>query len=997
MRRKELIDTIAHAASLFVTNIKAQSAMDTYDINIHSEQALIPLLNAVFNLKLINANKIQRNYPAVDLIDDECGVAFQITSSSKSLKVTQTLDAFISNEFHLKYNTLYFFILTEKDETNSNKSKIDKIVREKYQINTDVHIIDYKDILRYVKYIESLDVLKTIAENYRELTTLSEDDANAYKGQFIIGKYLSFSEKIKNDLSEVIGIANLEKVPELSALFERLSELEDLFVKKEGELRECKQVMDKYSADETLKLTLLKACNVIENECNTIKKRIDEQRTHVNDIAVSIKRQKTFLDKIEHSQLSERMQIVKKLFDNGEYDVVNTILNYDGRQQDINEKLQEKEKQAIELKSLSDEEVFIAYSIWGKPDWVENVALIKHHFNQSILLAGYGWNTFQYAYFLEEIDEVDNAIDCLYKTLHQIQEEDLINKGNILSWLGRLLKNSNTSEALDVFRDAYSVYYKLYEENNENEYVLNALAEISYECGNLYYAGKNLEEATSYLENAMLLLSNREKRGSDFTTRLSYLVIMSLGSLHSQLGNQDNVMAYQQLLLQLGAFNTLRDPYNDYIYLKEAIDRFRMLIGEVGEAKEPMTELIYKCALKGFLTLEKWQSYDDIVNNAVALDKLGIKLFSDHETIGAKICLEAALRLFRYLDKKDGSYKEMIASTLSSLALIYMVKNNVSEGKRLLLAALSIYRSLVSVNPVKYLSRIASTLNDLYVNSFIGVPSSKYYKAQRYFDEALEINKQLNDNYKKPQYGIWLQLMEHKAIFISKELDDSSVNEWLEEFVNVIDRIPSPESEFCQIIDRTWHEATGFLIGNIQSDHPLFMRMLNGLLEAGKRNFNKDPDAFRISYLITNWYAGSKLVEMKKYDLAIQYLEVTIELMNEVNLLKPGKYDKEIIPLIFEAACSYSELKRYRDAAQKFRSMFHYLELKSVEYPEFLTLLSSVAYSVATSFLDDGQLEETLSYIVKGKKYLKELIDKAEKKRLERSFAELMRKVKYRA
>ena len=59
MNRKEYIDKIAKYLARFVEEVKSYNDMNLYDYNIHAENALIPILNAVFELKLVNANSIK--------------------------------------------------------------------------------------------------------------------------------------------------------------------------------------------------------------------------------------------------------------------------------------------------------------------------------------------------------------------------------------------------------------------------------------------------------------------------------------------------------------------------------------------------------------------------------------------------------------------------------------------------------------------------------------------------------------------------------------------------------------------------------------------------------------------------------------------------------------------------------------------------------------------------------------------------------------------------
>jgi hypothetical protein len=163
MNRKDHIDKIAKYLARFVEEVKSYNEMNLYDINIHSENALIPILNAVFDIKLQNANALhKKNYPSVDLIDDKNKVAFQVTSTAGLEKIKTTLRKFGENNLQSKYETLYVYILTQKDDKYSEKI-IKENTPEGLDFNVDTHIIDISDLRNRITYIQSLEKLEHIA------------------------------------------------------------------------------------------------------------------------------------------------------------------------------------------------------------------------------------------------------------------------------------------------------------------------------------------------------------------------------------------------------------------------------------------------------------------------------------------------------------------------------------------------------------------------------------------------------------------------------------------------------------------------------------------------------------------------------------------------------------------------------------------------------------------------------------------------------------------
>lgn len=117
MRRIDYINKITTHAARFVLEVEGFNATNQYHINIHAENFLIPVLNEIFGLALENINVTQKkNYPAIDLADFKNRVAFQITATSSIEKIKATLQTFFDKKLDQFFDTLYFYIITEKKE-----------------------------------------------------------------------------------------------------------------------------------------------------------------------------------------------------------------------------------------------------------------------------------------------------------------------------------------------------------------------------------------------------------------------------------------------------------------------------------------------------------------------------------------------------------------------------------------------------------------------------------------------------------------------------------------------------------------------------------------------------------------------------------------------------------------------------------------------------------------------------------------------------------------
>ncbi len=108
-------ERITELFGVFAYQAKAYSASGKTDFNKVSEDVLVPLFRQIFNfsdLKNLNST-VKKDFPAIDLADDEAKIAFQITATSDSQKIKDTLKTFVEKELYKKYPRVVFYIITE--------------------------------------------------------------------------------------------------------------------------------------------------------------------------------------------------------------------------------------------------------------------------------------------------------------------------------------------------------------------------------------------------------------------------------------------------------------------------------------------------------------------------------------------------------------------------------------------------------------------------------------------------------------------------------------------------------------------------------------------------------------------------------------------------------------------------------------------------------------------------------------------------------------------
>jgi hypothetical protein len=189
MNRIEFLNKINTYSARFVLEVEGFNSANKYDINIHSESFLIPVLNETFSLKLENLNVTQKkNFPAVDLADFENRVAFQVTATSDFSKIEDTLVKFFNYNLHQKFDVLYIYIITHK-RGKYNESKLAKLIPNGFLFNINEHVIDKDILLKKINDISSTPKLRAIAKLYEHEFS---DVKTELRQKEYVGGYLNY-------------------------------------------------------------------------------------------------------------------------------------------------------------------------------------------------------------------------------------------------------------------------------------------------------------------------------------------------------------------------------------------------------------------------------------------------------------------------------------------------------------------------------------------------------------------------------------------------------------------------------------------------------------------------------------------------------------------------------------------------------------------------------------------------------------------------------------
>ncbi len=202
MTQKELLDSIKKHLARFEAQVTISNANNEYDINIHSENVIIPILNPLFDCKLKNVNYSDgKNAEAIDLIDENKGIAFQVTSTNDLTKIKKTLTKLLTSKYKNKINTLFVYILTKKQD-NYSQEALNKIIGNKIKFSTKENIVDGGGLYRKINEINNIVIIEEIE------AFLKYQFSDVYLNKtFTLSKLELFKENYKNSC-----IANFSRI-----------------------------------------------------------------------------------------------------------------------------------------------------------------------------------------------------------------------------------------------------------------------------------------------------------------------------------------------------------------------------------------------------------------------------------------------------------------------------------------------------------------------------------------------------------------------------------------------------------------------------------------------------------------------------------------------------------------------------------------------------------------------------------------------------------------
>jgi len=167
-QRKINFDNISRVLAITRYDIEQHQLVNDQSLNIHGENWFRDIFNFIYKKNFINANLETKtgNSSAIDLIDKENKLAYQITTTKTKEKVDESLKKLTKTPYK-KYTLKIFFLLEKSQFQKTTK----QYFKDTYNINIEEYLLDYTDLL---KDIEALETTKLIELNKKLFLQTSE-------------------------------------------------------------------------------------------------------------------------------------------------------------------------------------------------------------------------------------------------------------------------------------------------------------------------------------------------------------------------------------------------------------------------------------------------------------------------------------------------------------------------------------------------------------------------------------------------------------------------------------------------------------------------------------------------------------------------------------------------------------------------------------------------------------------------------------------------------
>lgn len=152
---------IIEKISIIRYELISKNKLNLMDNNIVLENFVCEIMNYIYGYNLTNLNRDRSNFPGLDLGDARLKLGVQVTSTSSSKKINETLEKINKNKCYERFNKIKIFILSEKQKNYTIKNT-PKLI----EFDPKKDILDFDELYKELLYTP-IDVRLKVSEFIR--------------------------------------------------------------------------------------------------------------------------------------------------------------------------------------------------------------------------------------------------------------------------------------------------------------------------------------------------------------------------------------------------------------------------------------------------------------------------------------------------------------------------------------------------------------------------------------------------------------------------------------------------------------------------------------------------------------------------------------------------------------------------------------------------------------------------------------------------------------
>src|SRR5260370_12442142 len=149
-KRTEALAAIADGLGAIRSSCEHRGLLHLFDNHTAAQHFFCRLLNAAYDLDLVELDNLKENFPAIDLGDSKKRIASQVTTKKVSEKITKTLEKFVQHHLDEQFDTLKILIIGDRQRTYDAVE-----VPAKLKFSTADDIIDLAGLLKHIRTLDT--------------------------------------------------------------------------------------------------------------------------------------------------------------------------------------------------------------------------------------------------------------------------------------------------------------------------------------------------------------------------------------------------------------------------------------------------------------------------------------------------------------------------------------------------------------------------------------------------------------------------------------------------------------------------------------------------------------------------------------------------------------------------------------------------------------------------------------------------------------------------